>query len=163
MTRLLVTLGVVGVLGCGADEQPQQPLPFSHAIHAGAEAIACTDCHAGAETEAGAGLPALGTCMRCHMRPRGQQPNPREQTLRTLAAQGGPFRWVQVTRNEGHVYFSHRAHVAFAKMTCEGCHGDVRTWAASPTQPNADLLSMSACMDCHRERGASNECLTCHR
>lgn len=144
---------------CSSKATPEQPLPFSHAIHAGQQAIACVDCHQGVETRAEASLPAIGVCLGCHMRPLGE----RDQVVRERAAEGGAFRWVQVTRNAGHVYFSHRAHVSAAQMPCTECHGEVSTWAEPPTTPNQKLISMDACMSCHRERGASNACLTCHR
>lgn len=160
--RWVLVLAIAQYYGCGGKE-PVQPLPFSHAVHAGQEAIACTDCHTGAETAAIAGLPPFVDCLRCHMKPQGEQPNPREQKVRELAARSEPVRWVQVTRNPGHVYFSHRAHVSFADMECSDCHGAVEEWTKPPTRPRADLVSMDACMDCHRQTGASNECLTCHR
>ena len=153
------------IAGCASGEGPQQPLPFSHAVHA-AQEIECVDCHPGAERGVEAGLPSIGGCLRCHMRPQG---NPKggaqhaDQIVRQRAAEGGAFRWVQVTRNSAHVYFSHRAHVTFAKMSCSDCHGDVASWAAPPRSPNPSLVDMGACMSCHRKRGASNECQACHR
>lgn len=83
--------------------------------------------------------------------------------MRVAAAAGGPFRWIQVTRNPGHVYFSHAAHVSVAEIACETCHGDVSQWREPPREPVAKLTSMSECMSCHRERGASNSCETCHQ
>jgi c(7)-type cytochrome triheme protein len=150
------------VAGCGADK-PKQPLPFSHAVHAGAQEIPCTDCHRGAVDGVEASLPSIGQCLRCHMRPQGEPPSDVEALVRARAAEPGPFRWIQVTRNPGHVYFSHRAHAHLAQMTCADCHGDVATWDEPPTAPTADLVDMGACMSCHRQRGASNECHVCHR
>lgn len=150
------------VCGCAADV-PEQPLPFSHAIHAGQQAIACTRCHAGAERGVSAQLPSIAVCMSCHMRPQGSATPPRDQAVRERSAKRGPFRWVQVTRNPGHVYFSHRAHVTFGEMGCDRCHGEVATWAETPRSPEGKLVDMDACMTCHRERKASNECDTCHR
>jgi hypothetical protein len=148
---------------CAPEPAPPQPLPFNHALHAGTHAIACTECHAGAERSARAGLPALGHCLRCHMKPQSPGDNAREQRVRDRAAQGGRFRWIQVNRNEGHVYFSHAAHVSLAGMECSECHGDVRAWTESPRLPDPYLHSMKACMNCHRERGAPNQCGACHR
>jgi c(7)-type cytochrome triheme protein len=117
----------------------------------------------GAERSAHAGLPALGHCLRCHMKQQSPGENPREQQVRDRAAQGGPFRWIQINRNEGHVYFSHAAHVSLAGMQCSDCHGNVRAWTESPRLPDPYLHSMKACMNCHRERGAPNQCAACHR
>jgi len=155
---------IASVAGCGlGTDVPEQPLPFSHAVHVGRHAIACVDCHAGAARGVEAGLPPIGACLRCHMQPQGDPASGRDEVVRRRAAEGGQFRWVQVTRNPGHVYFSHRAHVTFADMPCTDCHGDVATWAEPPRSVARDLVDMDACMDCHRERGASNECQTCHR
>jgi len=128
--------------------------------------LLCTDCHPGARTRAQAGLPAIKYCLRCHMKPQGDQslgPNPLEQRVRELALRKGPFRWIPVNHNPGHVYFSHRAHTAGAGMECEQCHGDVKAWKRPPRKRVAKLHNMQKCMACHRERGVSNECGTCHR
>lgn len=148
---------------------PEQPIAFDHAMHLALDLdgrkIGCIDCHAGAERREHAGLPALRDCLRCHVRPQlGDRgvPNPREARVRELAVPG-PFRWVQVTKNPGHVYAPHRAHVGIAKLACAECHGDVSTWRAPPTEPAEHLTSMSACIECHRKHGASTTCGTCHR
>lgn len=145
---------------------PAQPIAFDHALHLRVRlddrALGCTDCHAGAESAPRAGLPAISTCLRCHMRPQGDKPSAKERRVRELAAAGG-VRWVQVTRNPGHVYFSHRAHVTIAELPCARCHGDVAAWNAPPTEPNDELERMSACLACHRARGAPTDCGTCHR
>jgi hypothetical protein len=143
--------------------KPEQPMPFNHAVHAAEQGIECVACHPGATTRAQAGLPSIQYCLRCHMRPQGKEPTAAEQQVRTIAAAGGAFRWVQVTRNDGHVYFSHRAHTVFAGMPCADCHGAVEEWTEAPSAPNPELVSMDACMSCHRERGVSNECKVCHR
>ena len=146
---------------------PPQPIPFDHSIHVAVEigggTLACTDCHPGAARGDHAGLPALSTCLRCHMRPQGNPPSEDERRVRLIAAAGGPFRWIQVTRNPGHVHFSHAAHVSLAGMVCAECHGDVATWRRPPTIPNQNLKSMRSCMGCHRERGAPVGCGTCHQ
>lgn len=146
-----------------------QPIAFDHSIHTTLDlegkTLRCTDCHAGAESAEHAGLPSLRTCLRCHVRPQlGESglPNPREARVRELAMPG-PFRWVQITRNPGHVYASHRAHVGIAKLACEECHGDVTSWRTPPAQPTQRLVHMSECISCHRERGAPTTCGTCHR
>ncbi|HTJ45695.1 MAG TPA: cytochrome c3 family protein [Kofleriaceae bacterium] len=157
------------VAACSAHTPaPSQPIAFDHALHLRVHlddrALACTDCHAGAERAAKAGLPAITTCLRCHMRPQGDRPSAKERRVRELAATGG-VRWIQVTRNPGHVYFSHRAHVSIAKpkLACDGCHGAVASWTAPPTEPNPSLTSMDACLACHRAHGAPTDCGVCHR
>jgi hypothetical protein len=154
--------------GCAAPaEAPPQPLPFDHALHAtverDGEPLGCTACHPGAERGAHAGLPALTTCLTCHMRPQGDPPSDDEAKVRRMARDGAPLRWVQVTRNPGHVHFAHGPHVTGAEMVCTDCHDGVDGWRDAPTAPDPDLTSMSACLACHRDRGAPTDCATCHQ
>jgi len=167
MKRALVAIAIGA---CSAAHAPAQPIAFDHALHVQLEIegrkVRCTDCHAGAERAEHAGLPALRDCLRCHMRPQlGTQglANPREARVRELAAAGSGVRWTQITRNPGHVYAPHRAHVGIAKLACAECHGDVATWTRPPTQPVQRLRRMSECIACHRARGAPTWCGTCHR
>lgn len=154
-----------GLFGCAKHDEPiEQPIPFSHAKHISGKdspKLACVECHTGAETRAAAGLPSLDRCLQCHMKP--QSKSEREGVVREIAARGGPFEWRPVTRNDAHVYVSHRAHVSIAKMQCATCHGDVASWDAPPSSPNKNLMSMDRCLECHRERGASTACAACHR
>jgi len=161
--RVLATLAVAACAACGGDASPPaQPIAFSHKVHAGDHEVPCIDCHVGAETSAHASLPALSRCLVCHMKPQGDKPNPREQVVRELAIKRGPFRWTQVTRNAGHVHFSHGIHVSIVKLPCSDCHGDVTLWERPPESPNPALTNMGACLACHRERGAATDCDTCH-
>jgi len=168
--RRLILLGVFVLGTCSrAPRIPDQPIAFNHALHLALDLegkrLRCVDCHAGAERAEHAGLPALRDCLRCHMRPQlgtSGLPNAREARVRALAVVG-PVQWIQITRNPGHVYASHRAHVGIAKIACEECHGDVTAWTSPPTEPIQKLRRMDACLSCHRERGASTYCGTCHR
>ena len=45
---------------------PEQPVAFSHRLHAGELQIACLYCHFGAEKGQHAGFPATSLCMNCH-------------------------------------------------------------------------------------------------
>ena len=167
MTRVALLFAIAA---CSAPPRaPEQPIAFDHARHLaldlGERALTCVDCHAGAERSEHAGLPSLRDCLRCHVRPQlgaSGLPNPREARVRELA-RPGPFRWTQVTRNPGHVYAPHRAHVGIAKLACATCHGDVTRWRAPPTTPIESLRRMSACIDCHHKQGAPTTCGTCHR
>jgi c(7)-type cytochrome triheme protein len=161
-------LACVVLVACAApSDAPPQPLPFDHALHATVRLddgpLACVACHPGAERGDRAGLPALETCLRCHMRPQGDPPSDAEARVRAVAASGEPLRWIQVTRNPGHVHFAHGAHVTVADMECADCHGEVTAWSEPPTLPEQRLVDMSACLACHRERGAPTDCATCHQ
>ena len=169
--RVLSVLPAIALAAaCGRPARiPDQPIAFNHALHLRLDLdghqLGCVDCHAGAERGEHAGLPALRDCLRCHVRPQlGERgvPNEREAQVRRLAA-AGPVRWVQITRNPGHVYAPHRAHVGIARLPCDECHGDVRAWTAPPTEPVQRLLHMTECIACHRSHGASTRCGACHR
>jgi len=165
-----LAIAIVLVTACSAPvAPPSNPIPFDHGLHLTLDLdghhLACTDCHAGAERAEHAGLPSLRDCLRCHVKPQlgdRNAGNPREARVRELAVPG-PFRWTQITRNPGHVYAPHRAHVGIAKLACSECHGDVASWRAPPTQPIERLERMSECMSCHHQRGAPTTCGTCHR
>ena len=45
---------------------PDQPVPFSHQLHAGVLKIDCRYCHSAVETSSVASLPPTQTCMTCH-------------------------------------------------------------------------------------------------
>ncbi len=46
--------------------QPEQPIAFSHALHAGANKIDCQYCHDSARRSKHASIPGANTCMNCH-------------------------------------------------------------------------------------------------
>ncbi|MCP3919261.1 MAG: cytochrome c3 family protein [bacterium] len=46
--------------------EPEQPIAFSHRLHAGELAIDCMYCHFGAQTSRHAGVPPASVCMNCH-------------------------------------------------------------------------------------------------
>ena len=45
---------------------PDQPIKFSHAVHAGQQKIDCQYCHDGARRSKHSVIPATNTCMNCH-------------------------------------------------------------------------------------------------
>ena len=54
--------------------------------------------------------------------------------------------------------FNHAPHIR-AKVECATCHGDV---AKQTVAERIVDHSMGFCVNCHREKKASNDCLTCH-
>ena len=53
-------------LGRQQDYQPEQPIKFSHELHAGIQKIECQYCHDGARRSKHSVIPAVNTCMNCH-------------------------------------------------------------------------------------------------
>ncbi len=54
-------------LGRSKDYQPEQPIYYSHKVHAGTNQIACLYCHGGAQDSKHANIPSVNVCMNCHM------------------------------------------------------------------------------------------------
>jgi hypothetical protein len=154
--------GILGSAQCAPRPDAaalRQPLAFSHAKHA--DDLACTDCHAGATKSPYAGIANVKACLLCHAEAQGDSPE--EPKVRAFAEERGGIPWVRVNRLPGHVYFSHEAHVTYAQMSCEACHGDMASRTEPIAESQIDELTMRRCMACHAERGASNDCLTCHK
>jgi cytochrome c551/c552 len=57
-----------GAVGMGRMQhyQPQQPIFYSHQVHAGTNQISCLYCHGGAQDSKQASIPSVNTCMNCH-------------------------------------------------------------------------------------------------
>lgn len=152
---------LVSARGCEADGPAvKQPIGFSHAVHHEQD-TACADCHLRASEGPYATLPGMKTCLLCHEEPQGESPE--EPRVREYAERDEPIPWVQVNHVVGHVYFSHGPHMALADMECSDCHGDVASLEEPPAHSQVSWLTMDACMKCHEERGASNDCLVCHK
>jgi hypothetical protein len=74
MTGILVlfALGgyytINGAIGLGRQQnyQPQQPIYYSHQVHAGTNQISCLYCHGSAQDSKTAGVPSVNVCMNCH-------------------------------------------------------------------------------------------------
>jgi hypothetical protein len=141
----------------GRRPEPQQPIEFPHNIHVGKE-IACVMCHEGVETGARAGIPGVRTCMICHAAIATDRP--RIQLITKMQQEGRDLAWQRVfgyTR-EAHVRFNHAPHIR-AKVDCSTCHGDIGSQTVA--QRNVEL-TMGTCVNCHNERKAPTDCLTCH-
>lgn len=54
-------------LGRAQNYQPEQPIYYSHQVHAGTNQIACLYCHGGAQDSKHANIPSVNVCMNCHM------------------------------------------------------------------------------------------------
>ncbi len=167
---------------------PEQPIAYSHRLHAGELGIDCLYCHAGAETSRHAGIPAASICMNCHknvtaafgafkLDPTTVSPDLAtlygsldldENRLPKTDGAGEPIEWVKVHNLPDFVYFEHRAHVG-AGVSCQTCHGPVETMERMSQQED---LTMGWCVNCHRDVNkngvggqkvdASLDCITCH-
>jgi hypothetical protein len=134
-----------------------QPIPFPHKTHIAKKAV-CADCHESADKGPIAGIPSVKTCMICHSQIATDKPLIKQVT--GYADKGLEIPWQRVygfTR-EAHVRFNHAPHIR-ASVDCKTCHGDL---AAMTVAERVVDHSMGFCVNCHKQKSASNDCLTCH-
>ncbi|HJL20319.1 MAG TPA: cytochrome c3 family protein [Sandaracinaceae bacterium LLY-WYZ-13_1] len=124
---------------------PEQPVPYSHRLHAGELGMDCRYCHANVERSYEAMVPPTQTCMGCHSLV--QTESARLEPVRESWETGDPIEWVRVHKIPDHAYFDHSVHLS-AGVGCVSCHGRVdRMEVVSVQSP----LSMGWCLDCHRD------------
>lgn len=124
--------------------RPAQPIPYSHALHAGELGIDCRYCHNTVEESPHAAIPPATTCMNCHetILPQSELLAP----IRDAAENGTPIKWVRVHDLPDYVFFNHSAHVTRG-VGCESCHGRVDKMVEVHQD---QALTMGWCLDCHR-------------
>jgi hypothetical protein len=124
--------------------RPEQPIPYSHALHVGELGLDCRYCHFSVEQSRVAVVPPTATCMNCHhvIKRDSELLGP----LRASEKTGRPLRWVRVHNLPDYAYFNHAVHV-HAGVGCASCHGAVDQME-EVTQ--AEPLNMGWCLDCHR-------------
>ena len=136
---------------------PEQPLPFSHKLHAGDNRIPCLYCHTNAERSKHSTVPALNICMNCHSVVAVNKPNIIK--LMEAYSQGKPIEWTRIHKLPEHAYFSHQVHVAKG-FDCAECHGPVEKMERVY---QFRTLNMGDCLTCHRQNEGPTSCNTCHQ
>ena len=154
LVLVLVLLGGTAVVGFfwyfGSPEytdvgyRPEQPVDYSHKLHAGELGLDCRYCHTGVETAPIAGVPPTQTCMNCHTLINTD--SKKLQLVRDSWSTGKPIEWIKVHKVPDYAYFDHSAHIN-AGVCCESCHGNVREMEVVEQKKS---LSMGWCLDCHR-------------
>lgn len=170
-----LALGLVlwGTLWAWPAPAVTQPIQFPHKTHIELN-LECTSCHERAEKDVVAGRPPTALCLSCHA---GGDATGEIKKIQAFE-KGGEIPWRRVWRLPPHVFFSHRAHVAVAKVKCQTCHGPMETLTRPPSRP-LRALTMNDCIACHEERNGqvektaqrvatgarslSTDCNTCHR
>jgi hypothetical protein len=151
---------LVAGLSLACSSEVRQPIAYDHRLHVGKLELECDVCHEGASAGDVAGLPPLSTCATCHQEANGASAEEAKVVAAVRAAREIP--WARLYELPRHVYFTHRRHVAVARIDCGRCHGEMRAQARPPPGPLVSL-GMDACLECHGARGASRDCATCHR
>ena len=136
--------------------KPAQPVPFSHALHAGQMKLDCRYCHTGVFKGAHSNIPSTSVCANCHngTQDAGGTPlknvvhanSPRLQPVRESIADGSAIEWQRVHDLPDYAYFNHSAHVNRG-VSCVSCHGRIdRMEIVERVEP----LNMAWCIECHR-------------
>ena len=177
LTLILFVVGgyftVTGAIALGRSKgyQPEQPIYYSHKVHAGKNQISCLYCHGGAFEGKHANIPSVNTCMNCHMtineyagaklyREDGKEVDGSAEiqklyeyagwdpTARVYKNTGKPVEWIKIHNLPDHVYFNHSQHTVAGKVQCQTCHGNIQEM--DEVKQFAEL-SMGWCVNCHRE------------
>ncbi len=135
---------------------PEQPIPFSHRVHAGDKAISCEFCHSYVGRSAFPGMPPVEKCLYCHEYII--KNHPEIQKEHEYFNTNTPTPWAKVSYIPEHVFFKHIRHIKKG-VACQECHGPVETQDRLPQR----TFLMEFCITCHEERGANMGCwLSCH-
>jgi Cytochrome c7 and related cytochrome c len=129
--------------------QPEQPVPYSHRLHAGQLGMDCRYCHSQVEDSPHANVPPTQTCMNCHSQI--QTDSEKLLPVRESWATGEPIQWVNVHHIADYARFPHAPHLNVGgglAIGCETCHGRIdQMEVVQVVAP----LSMGWCLDCHRD------------
>ncbi len=139
-TEALITIG--GQQGSA----PDQPIPFSHKLHAGQYEIDCKYCHNTVEKSKHASIPGPYVCMNCHNAIKTTSPN--MALIYEAVEKDEPIQWVRVHNLPDLAYFNHAQHVKVAGLDCTNCHGNIKEMEVVQ---QVSLLTMGWCIDCHRK------------
>jgi hypothetical protein len=122
----------------------EQPVRFSHQLHASQLNLDCRYCHSQVQTTAFAGIPDTYTCMTCHSQVA--LDSELLQPVRDSYTNTTRIEWKAVHSLAQHVYFNHSIHVNKG-VGCETCHGRVDQM---PIVWRQEVMTMRWCLDCHQ-------------
>jgi mono/diheme cytochrome c family protein len=152
------TLSGVGVY---TKYQPEQPIAFSHKVHAGENGVDCNYCHTSARKSKHSGIPSANVCMNCHTYINEGTITGTTEISKIYEAVGfdpdsktyiegyeqQPIKWVRIHNLPDLSYFNHSQHVVAGKVECQTCHGPIEEMDV--VYQHAEL-TMGWCIDCHR-------------
>lgn len=136
-------------IGRSPGYSPDQPVKFSHAVHAGQNKTDCIYCHNYAPYSKVSGFPSGNVCMNCHLIVRSGKRSGMFEIAKVVTAfeNKQPIQWIQVHNLPDHAYYNHSQHVNAGGIACQTCHGPVEQMDRI-VQVND--LSMGWCVNCHR-------------
>ncbi|MEM6348265.1 MAG: c-type cytochrome [Bacteroidota bacterium] len=141
---------------------PDQPIKFSHKLHAGENQIECQYCHTGTLKSKSAWIPSANVCMNCHKYIQEGPQYGKEEISKIYDAIGfdpeksqyiedyeqKPIEWVRIHNLPDHAYFNHAQHVVVGGQECQTCHGPIEEMEVVYQYSS---LGMGWCINCHRE------------
>jgi mono/diheme cytochrome c family protein len=153
--------------------QPEQPIFYSHKVHAGINQINCLYCHGAAMDSKHAAIPSVNVCMNCHKTINAYEKGPKlfredgtevngTREIEKLFSYAGfdpknsaawdpskakPIAWTKIHSLPDHVYFNHSQHIKAGKVQCQSCHGEITNM---DEVYQFSELSMGWCINCHR-------------
>lgn len=167
-----VVKGAIG-LGRQTDYTPEQPIFYSHKVHAGINQINCLYCHGNAWESKHAAIPSTNVCMNCHKNiieykggpiynAKGEEVDGNGELKKLFAFAGfDPLNpnawdaskakeipWVKIHNLPDHAYFNHSQHIRAGNVQCQTCHGEI---TAMDEVKQVSELSMGWCVNCHRQ------------
>ena len=192
---VLVVLGVLAAyglwnwlmwIGVYKGYKPEQPIYFSHKIHAGENKIDCQLCHSSAKYGKVSEIPSMNVCMNCHrniseyngkyMEPGKDKAFYDGEIQKIYAATGWdpasqqytgktkPVEWTRIHNMPDFVYFNHAQHVVAGEQAI----------ISSYNQKNPNAKVDIVCKACHGQVDTMNVvqmandftmgwCIECHR
>ncbi|MFH6982414.1 cytochrome c3 family protein [Marinoscillum luteum] len=155
---LLLKTAIDGAFTIGVQQgyQPNQPIAFSHQIHAGQFEIDCNYCHTGVRKSKAANIPSANICMNCHTAIKTESPEIQkiyaaidyDPSTGEYGENTKPIEWVRVHNLPDLAYFNHSQHVEVGGLECQTCHGPVEEM---DVVYQYSTLTMGWCINCHRE------------
>jgi hypothetical protein len=134
----------------------EQPIPFSHRVHAGVKDISCEFCHPYVERSIHPGIPPVEKCLYCHNYVISEHPQIKKE--HAYYDTNTPVPWKKVNYLAEHVLFNHQRHIK-KDIECSQCHGAVET----QDRLKGKHFQMGFCLECHREKKVNVDCwLACH-
>jgi cytochrome c551/c552 len=156
------------------DYEPEQPIFYSHKVHAGINQINCLYCHGNAWESRHAAIPSVNVCMNCHKNISEYSKGPQlynakgekvdgTAEIQKLYSYAGfdpknanawdpskakPIEWTKIHSLPDHVYFNHSQHVRAGNVQCQTCHGNIQEM---DEVKQFSELSMGWCVNCHRQ------------
>lgn len=153
----LLILTLLLLTGFSTAMAKEQPIAFSHELHATQNQIPCQYCHLYARRSFSSGVPPVSTCVGCHgtktaplIKPESAEVN----KMRDYWEKQEPIPWVKVHDVPDFVRFPHKVHInADANRLNEG---------AESTCDEATAPRSLACKVKYFKQGGDDRCTACH-